>query len=243
MRYAIFYTPPVHHALTRRAAAWLGRDAFGDEPQSRPVTAFFPADRLSELTEAPRRYGFHATLKAPFHLAEGKNAAQLVGAMRTFSRDRAEFALPKLKLGRLGPFFALVPQHDAAALNQLAADIVQNFDNFRAPLTAADYARRRPEQLSAQHLAHLQRWGYPYVLDAFRFHMTLTGPVPDREADHLEDVLTSLFDPLLDAPLICDRLTLFCQRRTGSPFMVHASVPLKSSEPHKSSRTAKAAST
>nr|WP_306269087.1 DUF1045 domain-containing protein [Pararhizobium sp. IMCC3301] len=229
MRYAIFYTPPVDHAITRLAAAWLGRDAFGGEPQSRPVIPAFSAARLSELAKAPRRYGFHATLKAPFHLAEGVDGTQLVSALQNFARDRTAFAMPKLKVGRLGPFFALVPERDGAELNQFAADIVDGFEAFRAPLAAADYARRKPEQLSAQHRAYLQQWGYPYVFDAFRFHMTLTGPVPDAEVNKMEEALTSLFQPLLSAPLICDHLTLFCERQTGGPFMVHTSIPLKSS--------------
>tara|TARA_R110000868_G_scaffold62718_10_gene189322 strand:+ start:2625 stop:3404 length:780 start_codon:yes stop_codon:yes gene_type:complete len=229
VRYAIFYTPPVTHAITRLAAAWLGRDAFGGEPQSRPVISAFSAARLSELTEAPRRYGFHATLKAPFHLAAGVDGSRLVSALQSFGRARPAFAMPKLKVGRLGPFFALVPAGDAAALNQFAADIVEGFEAFRAPLTAADYARRKPEQLSALHRAYLQQWGYPYVFDAFQFHMTLTGPVPDADADRMEEALTALFKPLLSPPLICDHLTLFCERQTGGPFMVHTSIPLKSS--------------
>lgn len=230
MRYALFYTPPVGHKLTQIAAEWLGRDAYSGvfykQPTQSTHNIALDAKRLVELTAAPRRYGFHGTLKAPFHLAEDQSENQLIKAMERFCESRKVFAMPRLKVGRLGHFFALVPDSPVGELNNFAAEIVRYFDIFRAPLSEADYARRNPDKLEAQQRAYLQQWGYPYIFDAFRFHMTLTGAVPEKEADRMEDILNSLFDPLLQDQLMCDHLTLFCEAEKGAPFIIRTAMPL-----------------
>ena len=243
MRYALFYTPPVSNGLTQIAAKWLGRDAYSGVFYKQPVhgtqnsthpgthTNTLSADRIADLTNAPRRYGFHGTLKAPFHLSEGQSEDQLVNAMKRFCKSREAFAMPRLKVGRLGHFFALVPDSNASDLSRFAAEIVRYFDIFRAPLSEADYARRNPDRLEEQQRAYLQQWGYPYIFDAFRFHMTLTGAVPDEEADQMEDILKARFDPLLQNQLMCDHLTLFCEVEKGAPFIVHTAVPLGPLDP------------
>lgn len=239
MRYALFYTPPVNHGLTQIAAEWLGRDAYSGVFYKQPVhgtqnsthPSTLSADRLADLTTAPRRYGFHGTLKAPFHLSEDQGEDQLVNAMKRFCKSREAFAMPRLKVGRLGHFFALVPDSNASELSRFAAEIVRYFDIFRAPLSEADYARRNPDRLEEQQRAYLQQWGYPYIFDAFRFHMTLTGAVPDAEADQMEDILKALFDPLLRSQLMCDHLTLFCEVEKGAPFIIHTAIPLGPLDP------------
>lgn len=228
MRYALFYTPPASHELTHTAAHWLGRDAYSGALHEQQARGALSADRLAELTVEPRRYGFHATMKAPFHLSGDSNESQLISAMEQFCKSRTAFTMPTLKVGRLGPFFALVPDSNEAELNSFAADIVRHFEMFRAPLSEADYARRSPEKLAPQQREYLQQWGYPYIFDAFRFHMTLSGPVPNEEADQIEDILNALFEPHLRAPLMCANLTLFCEAERAAPFTIHSSIPLAS---------------
>lgn len=141
--------------------------------------------------------------------------------------------MPKLKVARLGAFFALVPDNEAPEkavddLNSFAADIVRQFESFRAPLSEADIARRNPDKLGSQQRTYLQQWGYPYIFDAFRFHMTLTGAVPENEADEIEDILKALFDPLLQPTMKCDHLTLFKEAEKAAPFSIKESFPLAS---------------
>lgn len=226
MRYALFYTPPPNHDLTQIAARWLGRDAYSGTRFPHNAHGTLSATALEDLTTAPRRYGFHATLKAPFEFSQGSNISRLMTAMETFCQKREAFTMPRLKVGRLGPFFALVPDSDAQELNRFAAEIVREFDGFRAPLSQADFERRQPDKLSEQQRAYLRQWGYPYIFDAFRFHMTLTGPVPDAMASKMETLLQALFDPCLKTPLICDHLTLFREDERGAPFRIHDSMPL-----------------
>lgn len=226
MRYAIYYTPPADDPLTRRAAHWLGRDAFSGRMTTQPAVAGFAPDRFSALTADPRRYGFHATMKAPFALADGASEAQLIGALDDFAARRSAFVLPSLVLGQIGRFFALVPASPSPELQALAADCVMAFDRFRAPLGEADIARRRPESLSPRERHNLMRWGYPYVLDDFLFHMTLTGPVEEADQPRMRAAIEAHFDGLLGKPLAVGALAIFTERAHGEPFILRHIAPL-----------------
>ncbi|MGV3552736.1 DUF1045 domain-containing protein [Rhizobium sp.] len=233
MRYAIYFTPPADDPLTRRAAHWLGRDAISGEGLAQPVIEAFSELAFAELTSDPRRYGFHATMKAPFELAEGVSATELVDAFERFAAQQEAFALPSLILGQLGPFFALVPGTNSPSLQALASDCVTVFDRFRAPLDAADIARRRPERLSAGEHRNLMAWGYPYVLDDFRFHMTLTGPMERDDQPAMRAAIEAHFDGLLGQPRAVDTLSIFVEASRGAPFTLHHMVPLKGNSERK----------
>ena len=182
MRYAIYFTPPRDSPLTRLAASWLGRDPFtGSSVPPPSVTGFTPAE-IAFHTAAARRYGFHATLKAPFQLAASETEARLAQAVADFAAESEPFAIPRLAIGQIDRFFALLPTSPVAELDALAGNVVKAFDRFRSPLTEAEIERRNPDALSAEEFRNLCQWGYPYVFDAFRFHMTLTGRVAAGEA-------------------------------------------------------------
>lgn len=226
MRYALYFTPPADDPLTRSAAAWLGRDAFSGETIAIEAADAFPAETMASLTEDPRRYGFHATIKAPFELAEGQTEDMLAERFRVFCASRAAFDIPSIVVGQLGPFFALIPAETHLPLQDFAADVVEAFEPFRAPLSEADIARRKPERLSEPQRAHLLRWGYPYVMEEFRFHMTLTGPVEPTQAETMRQLASTRFAAFTDKPLRISGLALFVERQRGAPFTVHAWQPL-----------------
>jgi putative phosphonate metabolism protein len=177
-RYAIYYTPAADDALTRRAAAWLGRDAFTGEPLARPRMPGLEGLDLDALTEDPRGYGFHATLKAPFELSPEIGEDALLQFAERFAARQAPFhaEIFPAALGRFLAFRLAGPSPGVQALHEAC---VRDFDPFRAPLTAADLARRRKASLTPEQDAKLLAWGYPYVFDDFRFHMTLTGSLRD----------------------------------------------------------------
>lgn len=227
MRYAIYFTPPRTAPLTQTASRWLGRDAFSGSSLAQPSLTDFPAEDLAKLTADPRRYGFHATLKAPFELAAGRSESELLQALTGFCGATPVFAIPEIVIGQLGSFFALVPAEAHLPLQDFAGRVVETFEPFRAPLSDADVVRRKPEKLSEPQRRNLQRWGYPYVFDEFRFHMTLTGPVPAEAAAAMKHVLEEDFAAYCQKPLPIDGLALFREDQRGAPFVIQTWIPLK----------------
>ncbi|QUS37002.1 DUF1045 domain-containing protein [Falsirhodobacter algicola] len=199
-RYAIYYLPPPG-PLAEFGARWLGWD-----PQTGARHPLPPEQEA--LTAAPRRYGLHATLKAPFRLAGTK--ADLMAAVGDLAARLSPVAPGDLTVRRIGRFLALVPGGDTGPLNAMAARIVQDLDPFRAPLTEADRARRNPERLTPAQRTLLDRWGYPFVMEEFRFHITLTGPC-DLEPDALAPRLA----PVLPAPFTLSDICLMGEDAEG----------------------------
>lgn len=218
-RYAVYFAPPPACPLGRFAAEWLGRDPFTDTVLPRGSWPGLDPARHEAITASPRRYGFHATLKAPFAPAEGVTRGDLHGAVEALAARHAPFELP-LRLGVLSGFLALVPARPSAALAALAAACVRELDPLRAPLGESELARRRRSPLTPAEDAHLLRWGYPYVLDRFRFHMTLTERLQEPELGQVRALLEERLVPLCEAPLRFDALTVFEEPGPGAPFAV-----------------------
>ncbi|MEZ2328727.1 DUF1045 domain-containing protein [Mesorhizobium sp. RCC_202] len=220
MRYAIYYTPRQDEPLARIAANWLGRDPFG--AATRPVEAVgeLSAAEVAFHTASARRYGFHATLKAPFRLAPNETEASLRAALDAFAEATPPVVIPRLVVGQIDGFFALVPEAPFAPLNDFAGEVVRGFDPFRAPLTEVEIERRSPDALKPDEFRNLCQWGYPYVFDTFRFHMTLSGRVGPQESPRLRAAIDSLFADVLRQPVPVDALTLFVESEPGAPFMV-----------------------
>jgi putative phosphonate metabolism protein len=226
VRYAFYITPDENDPLTAAAERWLGANPFTGETRDLQPTGDFSVGELTALTADPRRYGFHGTLKAPFALAPGVGEQQLLDAFDDFADTRSCFDIPKMTLGQLGPFFALVPAVDCPELQDLADETVRRFSPFRAPLSDADIARRRPETLGSVMRSNLLEWGYPYVFESFRFHMTLTGAVPVERQAAMRAVLEQAFAPFIGKPLAVTSLALFTEPERGAPFTVHSLLPL-----------------
>lgn len=201
-RFAVYYTP--EGDLARFGAGWLGWDSAAGAPAPHPDLPGLAAARIAALTAVPRRYGFHATLKPPFALAG--EAGALADDLRRLAAGLAPVVLKHgLRLAAPEGFLALIPVRQTDALTDLAARLVAGLDHHRAPLTPEDRARRRPDRLTPHQRDLLDRWGYPWVMDQFRFHMTLTGPdVPEGVAGALAPVLV----PLLPRPFVIDSVTL-----------------------------------
>ena len=226
MRYAIYYTPPQGTPLAVQAARWLGRDHFRNVDVAQRPTSMFSPDTLAEATSEPRRYGFHATLKAPFSLADGTSQAQLHAAFDAFADTMEPVHIPELALGQLGDFFALVPSDWNSALQEFADHCVRHFEPFRAPLSEADFSRRKPDSLTASQRHNLVSWGYPYVFEDFRFHMTLTGQVPAEQQTAMRLLLAETFSQEIARPLDIDHIALFAEPARGAPFVLDRIAPL-----------------
>ncbi|MBZ8132021.1 DUF1045 domain-containing protein [Afifella sp. IM 167] len=219
MRAAIYFTSAPGHPITEAARRWLGRDAVFGQDVQQASPAGLSQEEMAALTASPRRYGFHATLKPPFRLAEPFDIAGLDRALAAFCKSRATFDLGLMKIKRIGEFFALVPAQAPTELEVLAADVVRQFDRFRAPLTEAEIARRKPESLSERQRAYLERWGSPYVFRDFRFHMTLTGPVGEARQETVKRALKQHFAAALRSPLAVEAVSIFVEAEAGAPFL------------------------
>ncbi|AGT09520.1 DUF1045 domain-containing protein [Paracoccus aminophilus] len=208
MRYAVYHLP--EDPLGDWGSAWLGWDIRTGQTRTQPEVTGLPKP-LAALTEIPRRYGFHATLKAPMVLAEGAKPDELAAALRTVAARHRPLALTMQLVTDWG-FLCLRPQHQPSALHALEADLVQELDRFRAALSAEDRARRQPERLSDAARNHLDRWGYPHVLELFHYHLTLSGPITEEEGDALKARLSGPLGALIEAPMPVSKLALVIER-------------------------------
>lgn len=216
-RYAVYWTPEPGSLL-----ADLDERLFGDAP----MLSGIDPETLNAATATPARYGLHATLKAPFHLAEGAAPAELHAAVAAFARNRAPVTAPPLQVAELGRYLALRPSAPTPNLDALAAEVVRTFDGFRRAPDEAELERRRAAGLSAQEEENLRLWGYPYVFDAFRFHVTLAGPCDDETRARLQPALEAELAPQVQAPFVLDALSIAEQPDRASPFRVTGRYPL-----------------
>jgi putative phosphonate metabolism protein len=217
-RYAIYYAPALGSDLDRFGAHLLGYDAFGggDLPFADGIEQTVPDWR--ELTQDPRKYGFHATLKAPMPLAPDATEAELLAACESFAGTPRKIPVIRPVVDSISGFIAVLSAEPSTELERLAADCTRDFDSFRAPLTPEDRARRNPSRLTPRQRDYLERWGYPYVMAEFRFHVTLTGPIDLATAAGLEPRLAALFAAAMTPPLAIDALALFVEAAPGAPF-------------------------
>ncbi len=219
-RYALYYIPKVSDPLYQVACSWLGRDPVVGREVSRSITIAGYSDReLNDLTSNARRYGFHATLKAPFELAEGKSLADLEQALEVFAAQHLPISLPVLQVDELSQFLALRPCIACPELMDFTANLVREFDHFRAPISEQDIARRNPASLSERQRSNLLQWGYPHIFEDFRFHMTLTDRLSDQQRDMLLPALRDLFGPALTTAPQLSSIALFVEPERGAPFI------------------------
>jgi len=217
-RYAIYYASPPGSVSDRFGAALLGYDAWTGEDLPFPDEVLRKVADWRELTEDPRRYGFHATLKAPLSLAESRTEAELLAACADFARTTRPIPIIRPVVSSISGFLAVIPSEPSDELQQLATDCVSAFDRFRAPLTPQDRARRNPEKLSPRQRGYLDRWGYPYVMEEFRFHMTLTGRLDAARREPILKMLEERFSTIGLERLAIDRIALFRQTSSSTRF-------------------------
>lgn len=211
-RYAIYFAPEPGSALGEFGWSWLGRRP--DRPDYLPLARESDADNLRE----PRHYGFHATLKPPFRLAQAEDRDSLLQALRDFAARSEAFTLPPFVLSDRGGFLALRPDGPAPAIHRLADACVRVFDRFRAVLSDAERQKRLAQPLSDRQRDHLERWGYPYVFEDFAPHLTLTGRLlADQRPDYAARI-SAMAGAALREPVAFRSICLFEQGNLDQPF-------------------------
>ncbi|WP_291014005.1 DUF1045 domain-containing protein [Hydrogenophaga sp.] len=220
-RVAIYAAPAPGTDWWERGSEWLGRCASRRCTLPMPVVDGVDPSVLTALTADPRRYGWHATLKAPLRLAPHANLWAFRDALAAICREHRAIDLGDMQVARLGSFLALRPEKAPAALGALADDCVRRLQPLAAPLNEHELARRRRAPLTPEEDALMLAWGYPWVLQKFRFHFSLTGPlagVPDDVVGRLLEAATRKFGAL--PPLRLDRLSVFIEPSPGADFVL-----------------------
>jgi putative phosphonate metabolism protein len=227
-RFAIYFVPSADMPLYRFGASFIGYDCHTGQDVEPPDAGLDIAE-WRELTRAPRTYGFHATLKAPFHLATRASEDDLLTELRRFAATPRTIPALDPVVRSLGQFVAIVPATASPVIDLLAADCMTTFDRFRRPLDARERGSRLGAGLSQRQIENLERWGYPYVLEDFRFHMTLTGPVAADRRGQILALLQARFDAMVGtAPLPIAQVALLRQDAPSARFRVVCTADLAS---------------
>ena len=206
-RFAIYFAPQRGSLLDQLADAWLKR-----------------AD-VAPLAVSARRYGFHATIKAPMQLSQDRK--ELEQALAQFTARRRPVALDALGPRLIDGFLALTTEPQPAALTNFAEEVVTAFEPFRMPLDAAERERRLKAPLTPRQVELVDRYGYPYVLEEFQFHMTLTDRLPGYLRGQMMAYARAWFAAALDQPVALDRLVLFREPTPGANFVRLQDYPLE----------------
>jgi hypothetical protein len=208
-RVALYYAPEADDPLWARGCAWLGHEPETGDDLPQPDIGGI----AGQVTE-PRRYGFHATLKPPMQLTAPLD--QFLGGVKHFCRELKPFAMPHLDVTWLGRFIALCPSAESAELHALADACVASLDAYRRPEDAAAQARRSAGRTESQR-HNITKWGYPFVMEDWRFHMTLSNPSADEK---LMDAAKRHFSETLALPRHVTSVAIFVEPASGEPFQL-----------------------
>ena len=220
-RHAAYYAPAQQSRLAQLGAQWLGRCAQSRRVVLQPDFPQCTAEALRGYTAAATRYGWHATMKAPFALNPGLEMNAIPAAFQTFAQSQTALTLPPLTLRNMGDYLALVPEAPSSALQELAFDCVRALHPLATPLSDTQIAQRRLTPLTPAQDAMLLQWGYPFVGHQFQWHMTLTGSLhklTQREVRGMQDAARDWFSPVLNQPVELDAICWFVEPVAGGDF-------------------------
>lgn len=227
-RVAIYAAPAPGSDWWERGSEWLGRCAYRRCALPMPVVDGVASPLQEAVTADPRRYGWHATLKAPMRLAPGVGLEALHERVAEIGRDHRAIDLADLQVARLGHFLALRPTAPPSALGALADDCVRRLQPLAEPLSETELARRRRAPLTPEEDALMLAWGYPWVLQKFRFHFSLTGALdglPSGAVERLQQAARGYFEAL--PPLRLDHLSIFIEPTPGADFVLLEQLELR----------------
>lgn len=179
-RFALYFVPRPETQLAQDAALWLGRNENNVSFNQLKIKGI-TRQQFHALTRAPHHYGFHGTLKPPFRLQQGYTESELFTAIDLYCASRESFSIPSMEVRLIKDFLCLRPPRPCKEINQLARDMVIRFDHFRAPAGATELKKRKSTVLTPRQESLLLKWGYPYVMDEFRFHLTLSSTIEDEQ--------------------------------------------------------------
>ena len=222
-RYAIYFTPRRDEPLAEFGRRWFGFDTETRQPV--PAEQRWPVP--TGLLRSPARYGFHATLKAPFRLREGRTEDELFKAVQALANEWTPQPLGLLTPRELGSFLALQQSLPNPRVDDLAFACVRDLDPFRQPLTEEERDRIFSKGISRRQKANVFTWGYPYVGDEYVFHMTLTSILAPHEIEPWTTKVLEWGMDYLAQPVVLRDLCVFAQASPQAPFHLLERFPLR----------------
>ena len=183
-RYAIYYAPPKESNLEEFGRYWFGWDPLNakliNNKQRINYLNGFGIKNLKNIDKnvlIAKKYGFHGTLIPPFKLNKNYSTNTLFKKTEDIAKKFKKFKFYKFKLKKINNFYAFVQNKKNNNINKLSNRLVRELFKFRSPLTKKEIDRRNPSKLSKFQLNILYKWGYPYLMSEFKFHMTLASEV------------------------------------------------------------------
>jgi hypothetical protein len=219
----VYFSPRQDEPLAEFGRRWFGFDTETREPVPEERRWPIPTGFL----RTPKRYGFHATLKAPFRLREGRGEQEFLQAVEALAAEHAPLELGLLVPKELGSFITLQQSLPNRAVDELAFTIVRDLDPFRQPLTEEEQDRIFGKGISRQQKANVFTWGYPYVGDDYIFHMTLTSILAPHEIEPWKAKVLEWGMEYLSEPVTLRDLCVFAQPSEEEPFRLIERFALK----------------
>ena len=216
-RCAIFYVPPKDSDLAVFGREFLGVDIETGDSVEQATVKGLEAGKLKNLTAQSKFYGFHGTLKPPFRLAPNASLENLLKATKIFAAGMSPIETPTLEIAVIGKFLALSPVASSVELENIASQCVRTLEAYRKRQTDKEMAQYRQSKLTVHQEQMLDNWGHPYVLEEFRFHMTLTDRIDDDdERASIQDTLSKHIEPLLGKAIPISDITICTQPKTDT---------------------------
>ncbi len=226
IRLAIYFSPLQGSELAKAAAQWLGRNNESLTYQEQKTDFTLNSVKITQITSSPFHYGFHGTLKPPFRPVPGTDLEKVKDRLCFFASQFKKFTLPPLHLRQIHTFFCLTPTVRCEQLHNLADETVRAFDDLRRPPSQDELQKRREANLSPAQEEMLVTWGYPYVMDQFRFHLTLTNNIGSQaDCAVIERELQHRFPQSMLNAVTFSQLCLFIEEN-GAPMKMIAAFPL-----------------
>lgn len=219
VRYAVSYAPRPG-AFADRAAAWLGWDANLGRNAVQTHIPGLPVPPV-ELTRGPRQQGFHGALRASFCPNDRVRMVEIDARLSTLAAASSKIVCDGLELKNFDGILALMPVGPTTVIDDLAADVVKATNDLRGDLSAADIASHRTDLLTPRQYGLLLRWGHPFVMEEFRFHMMLTDRLAPEIAAKVMRILSAYLEPTLPKPFVIEDICLFGEGEDQRFHLIH----------------------
>lgn len=229
-RYALYFAPEPGSPLAEFGRSWFGYDAETGEAVARREDYGLESGTVETITRKPRHYGLHATIRSPFRLRDDATLETLCDRVERFASGVAPIVMAPPAIQRLGGFLALAPNSPSTEFKRLHARSLFALESVRAPLSRLEVARRNTDALTTNQQLLLAQWGYPYVLDEFRFHVTLTERLSDNDQARVAPMLSPALKDICLAPLEIRSVCLFGEPDNGRPFRLLRRFPLAAAD-------------